>query len=229
IEQVDPIYANFTQSNADLFRLQAAIRAGRLKKSEEKNVQVVLEDGSVHPHPGRLLFTDLAVDPGTGSIQLRAEVPNPKRELLPGMFVRIRFPQAEAENAIRLPQRAVQTGPQGQSVMVVDGEGKATVRPVKTGGMSGTDWIIAEGLKEGDQVIVNGLQKARPGTPVKPVPWNPKGPILPGAPPAKPGIAPPVGMEGMTGMSGMSGMTGMQGMSGMDGLATHGAGAGRKD
>ncbi len=229
IEQVDPIYANFTQSNADLFRLQAAIRAGRLKKSEEKNVQVVLEDGSVHPHPGRLLFTDLAVDPGTGSIQLRAEVPNPKRELLPGMFVRIRFPQAEAENAIRLPQRAVQTGPQGQSVMVVDGEGKATVRPVKTGGMSGTDWIIAEGLKEGDQVIVNGLQKARPGTPVKPVPWNPKGPILPGAPPAKPGIAPPVGMEGMTGMSGMSGMSGMQGMSGMDGLATHGAGAGRKD
>lgn len=239
IEQVDPIYANFTQSNADLFRLQAAIRSGRLKKSEEKNVQVVLEDGSAHPQPGRLIFTDMAVDPGTGSIQLRAEVPNPRRDLLPGMFVRIRFPQAEADNAIRLPQRAVQTGPQGQSVLIVDAEGKVAPRPVKTGGMSGTDWIIAEGLQGGEKVIVNGLQKARPGSQVKAVEWNPKAPILPGAPSPKPGTPPPVGMEGMTGMgganagmsgmSGTSGMSGMQGMSGMDGLATHGAGSGRKD
>ncbi|MBL8485617.1 MAG: efflux RND transporter periplasmic adaptor subunit [Rhodocyclaceae bacterium] len=229
IEQVDPIYVNFTQSNADLFRLQGAIKAGRLKKSEEKNVQVVLEDGSVHPHPGRLLFTDMAVDPGTGSIQLRAEIPNPRRDLLPGMFVRIRFPQAQADDAIRLPQRAVQAGPQGQSVMVVDGEGKVAPRPVRTGGMSGTDWIIAEGLQGGEKVIVNGLQKARPGAQVKAVEWSPQAPILPGAPPPKPGIPPPVGMQGMTGMGGMSGMSGMQGMSGMDGLATHGAGSGRKD
>ena len=113
--------------------------------------------------------------------------------------------------------------------MLVDGEGKVAPRPVRTGGMSGTDWIIAEGLQGGEKVIVNGLQKARPGSQVKAVEWNPQAPILPGAPPPKPGIPPPVGMQGMTGMGGMSGMSGMQGMSGMDGLATHGAGSGRKD
>jgi membrane fusion protein (multidrug efflux system) len=170
IEQIDPIYANFTQSNANLLRLQQAVKAGRLKRAEGAKVELLLEDGSVYGLPGKLLFTDLAVDPNTGSVQLRAEFSNPKRELLPGTFVRIRFPEAVMDSAIRVPQRAVLMSPQGQSVMVVGADGKVAPRPVKLGAMSGTDWIVTEGLAAGDQVIVNGLQKARPGSQVKPVP-----------------------------------------------------------
>ncbi len=169
IEQIDPIYANFTQPGSDLLRLTQALKAGKLKAAESAKVELILEDGSVHPQPGKLLFSDQAVDPATGSVLLRALFPNPRRELLPGMFVRVRFPEAEADQVIRLPQRAVQGGPQGQFVSVVDGEGKVVPRPVKTSGMSGGDFLIAEGLKGGEQVIVNGLQKARPGSVVKPV------------------------------------------------------------
>lgn len=183
IEQIDPIYANFIQPGADLLRLRQAVKAGRLRQATQATVELILEDGSVYPRPGKLLFTDLAVDPATGGVSLRAVFPNPKRELLPGSFVRIRFPQAVAEHAIRVPQRAVQAGAQGQFVMIVDGEGKAAPRPVKTGGMSAGDFLIAEGLSGGERVIVNGLQKARPGSPVKAVPWNP-GERTPAAPPA---------------------------------------------
>jgi len=170
VEQLDPIYVNFTQSNSELLKLQQAVKSGRVKRAAQARVELLQEDGSVYPLPGRLMFSDLAVDPNTGSISLRAEFPNPKRELLPGTFVRIRVPQAEQEKALKLPQRAVQASPQGQFVMIVDADGKAAPRPVKTGAMAGTDWIIEEGLKGGEQVIVNGLQKARPGMPVKPVP-----------------------------------------------------------
>ncbi len=164
IEQVDPLYANFTQPGADLLRLQAAIKSGKLKRNDSARVEMVLEDGSVYPQPGRILFSDLAVDPSTGAVSLRAEFPNPERELLPGMFVRIRFPQAVMADAIRIPQRAVQAGPQGQFVMIVTPDGKAAPLPIKTGGMAGADFIVADGLKGGEQLIVNGLQKARPGT-----------------------------------------------------------------
>lgn len=170
IEQIDPIYANFTQSGAELLRLKQSIRSGKLKNADSTKVELVLEDGSVYPIAGKLFFTDMAVDPSTGAVSLRAEFPNPKRELLPGMFARIRFPQAVAEQVIRVPQRAVQAGPQGQFVLAVSPDGKSMPIPVKTGGMSGADFIIAEGLKGGEQIIVNGIQKARPGTPVKPVP-----------------------------------------------------------
>jgi membrane fusion protein (multidrug efflux system) len=170
IEQLDPIYVNFTESGADLLRLRQAVKAGKLKRAESARVELLQEDGNVYPLPGRIFFTDMAVDPGTGSVSLRAEFPNPRRELLPGMFVRIRFPQAFAENVIRVPQRAVQVGAQGQFVMVVGAEDKVNTMPVKTGDMAGEDFIIAEGLKGGERVIVNGLQKARPGTVVKPVP-----------------------------------------------------------
>jgi membrane fusion protein (multidrug efflux system) len=174
IEQIDPIYVNFTQPGAEMLRLQAAVRSGKLKRAESGKVELLLEDGSAYPLSGKILFSDLAVDPTTGAVSLRAEFPNPQRELLPGMFVRIRFPSAVIEGAIRVPQRAVQGGPQGQFVMLVAPDGKAVPQPVKTGGMAGGDFIVAEGLKGGEQVIVNGLQKARPGTEVKPVPWNPQ-------------------------------------------------------
>lgn len=170
IEQLDPVYANFTQSGSDLLRLRQAIKQGKLKHANTAKVELLFEDGSIYPLPGKIFFTDMAIDAGTGSVSMRAEFPNPRRELLPGMFVRIRFPESVAENAIRVPQRAVQASPQGQFVMVVGAEGKATPMPVKTGGMSGGDFMIAEGLKGGEQVIVNGLQKARPGTTVKAVP-----------------------------------------------------------
>jgi membrane fusion protein (multidrug efflux system) len=186
IEQLDPIRVEFTQSYSDLLRLQQAVKAGKQKKSDSVSVQLVLEDGSLYAEKGRLQFTDLAVDPASGAVVLRAEFPNPKRELLPGTFVRVRFPQAEMDNAIRIPQRAVLGGPQGQSVLVVDAEGKVAPRPVKTGAMSGADFVISDGLKGGEQVIVNGLQKARPGSVVKAVPWNSAAPIMGGASPAVP-------------------------------------------
>ena len=172
IEQLNPIYVNFTQPGADALRLKQAVKAGRLKRAETASVEMLLEDGSVYPQDGKIFFTDMAVDPDTGAVSLRAEFPNPQRELLPGMFVRLRFPQALADNAIRVPQRAVQANPQGQFVMIVTPDGKAAPQQVKTGGMAGGDFIVAEGLKGGEQVIVNGLQKARPGTPVKAVPVN---------------------------------------------------------
>ena len=172
IEQLDPIYVNFTESGADLLRLQQAIKTGKLKRAVSTKVELLQEDGHVYPLHGRIFFTDMAVDPGTGSVSLRAEFPNPRRELLPGMFVRIRFPEALAENVIRIPQRAVQIGPQGQSVMVVGAEDKVMPVPVKTGDMADGDFIIDEGLEGGERVIVNGLQKARPGAAVKPVPLS---------------------------------------------------------
>lgn len=184
IEQVDPIYANFSRSGSELQQLQKAYKAGKLKEADAAQVELVLEDGSIYPHPGKLLFANLAVDPATGSIAMRAEFPNREHELLPGMFVRVRFPESVADESIRIPQRAVQFGPQGQYVLVVDQESKSAVRPVKTGQMVGSDFIITEGLHIGDQVIVNGVQKARPGSPVKPVPLGQPAPAAASAPAA---------------------------------------------
>ncbi len=192
VEQLDPIRVEFSQSYSDLLRLQQAVKTGKEKKADSAQVELVLEDGSIYPAKGRLQFTDLAVDPNTGAVTLRAEFSNPRRELLPGTFVRVRFPQTRIDDAIRVPQRAVMGGPQGQSVMIVDAEGKVVPRPVKTGGMAGPDFVINEGLAGGEQVIVNGLQKARSGSIVKPVPWSPAAPLLAAspAPSAPPGTGP---------------------------------------
>jgi membrane fusion protein, multidrug efflux system len=193
IEQVEPIRVEFTQTYSDLLHLQQAVKAGRQKRADAAKVELVLEDGSLYPEKGRLQFTDLAVDPNSGAVVLRAEFPNPRRELLPGTFVRVRFPQALLDHAIRIPQRAVVTSAQGQLVMTVDAEGKVVPRPIVTGEMAGTDFIVADGLKGGEKVIVNGLQKARPGGTVKPVAWNPGAPLMQAAPaqPGKPGDVAP--------------------------------------
>lgn len=169
IEQYDPIWVNFSQSSADFLNLRDTLRSGKAKVSNAP-VRLVLENGGEYPHPGKLLFNDLAVDPATGSVGLRAEFPNHDRALLPGQFVTVRLPVAIAENVIAVPQRAVQVSPQGQAVLLVGGDGIVMAQPVKTGGLSGSDWIIVEGLKGGEKVIVNGVQKARPGTPVSAVP-----------------------------------------------------------
>lgn len=185
IEQIDPVYANFTQPGSEVLRLQAAVKSGKLKRTASVRVELLLEDGRVYPLPGKILFSDLAVDPGTGAVSLRAQFPNPERMLLPGMFVRVRFPAASTDQAIHVPQRAVQSGPQGQSVMLVSAEGKVVAQPVKTGAMAGSDFVIVEGLKGGEQVIVDGLQKVRPGMPVKAVSWR-----VQSTSPAPPAVSP---------------------------------------
>jgi membrane fusion protein, multidrug efflux system len=145
-------------------------------------VRVVLEDGTDYPMPGRLLFSDLTVDPTSGQITLRAEVPNPGGALLPGLYVRVRLEQAKAGNAVLLPQQAVTRSGQGDTVMVVDKEGKVTPRPVKVGTEQAGNWVILDGLKAGEMVVVEGFQKMRPGAPVKPVPWTPPGAAAAAAP-----------------------------------------------
>ena len=187
IEQLDPVYVTFTQSGAELLRLKQAVQAGKLRAANEAKVQLLMEDGSNYANPGKLNFADLATDPDTGAVTLRAEFPNPRRDLLPGMFVRVRFPQGTLDNAIKVPQKAVQLSQTGHFVMVVGPENKAVAQPVKVGAMAGTDWVINEGLKGGEQVIVNGLQKVKPGAPVTPQPLAGAAAVGSPAPAAKQG------------------------------------------
>ncbi|MFM2342152.1 MAG: hypothetical protein RLZZ592_1805 [Pseudomonadota bacterium] len=175
IQQTDPMYVNFTQSAAEVLRLRRAVESGQLGQGGGRGAEVrlVLDDGSEHPQPGRLLFSDLSVDATSGQVTLRAEVPNPKGTLLPGLFVRVRTAQAEAPRAMLLPQQAVTRGSAGDTVLVV-GEGNLPApRPVKIGGSRGASWVVLDGLKEGERVIVDGFQKMGPKSPVTPVPWAP--------------------------------------------------------
>jgi membrane fusion protein, multidrug efflux system len=174
VQQIDPMYINFTQSATEALKLRRAFQEGRLKRAGGSGalVHVLLEDGSEYPQTGRLLFSDLTVDPTSGQLTLRAEVPNPRGDLLPGLYVRVRLEQAKADKAVLLPQQAVTRSNQGDSVMVVAPDGKVTPRPVKVGSAQGNDWVILDGLKAGEQVVVDGFQKMRPGAPVKPVPWK---------------------------------------------------------
>ena len=175
IQQINPMYVNFTQSAAEVMKLRQALDAGQLKRagSQAASVRLVLEDGTEYAKPGKLLFSDLTVDATSGQITLRAKVPNPTGTLLPGLFVRVRLEQAQASNAITLPQQAVTRSPQGDSVMVVSADGKVAPRPVMVGGQQRGQWVILSGLQAGEQVMVDGFQKLRGGAPVKPVPWQP--------------------------------------------------------
>lgn len=175
IQQMDPVYFDFTQSSTDWLNLRRALESGVLKSIApgEAKVTLLLEDGTVYPLAGRLLFSDVTVDPTTGMITLRAEFPNPDRLLLPGMFARGVLEQAVNQKAVTIPQRALARGANGSAtVMVVKADNTVESRPVQAGSASGTKWIISSGLKEGEQVIMEGLQKARPGMTVKPVPFG---------------------------------------------------------
>ena len=175
VQQIDPLYVNFTQSADEVLRLRAAIASGRYQSAGGAGavaVSIVMEDGSVYPLRGRLLFSDLSVDPATGQIALRAEVPNPKGALLPGLYVRVRLEQARLPSAILLPQQAVQRGSAGDTVLVVGADGKVAVRPVKVSQGQDRQWVVLDGLAAGEQVVVDGLQKVRPNATVKPVPWQ---------------------------------------------------------
>jgi len=144
----------------------------------------VLSDGSEYAQAGKLLFTDLSVDSTTGQVTLRAEVPNPKGELLPGLYLRVRIEQAQASNAITLPQQAVTRTQQGDTVSVVGEDGKVSQRTVKISAAQNNRWVVLDGLKAGEKVMVDGFQKLQmlpPGTPVKPVPWQAPGTPAPAA------------------------------------------------
>ena len=190
IQQIDPVYVNFTQSAGEVMKLRRALADGQLQRaggSEAASVRVVLEDGSEYARPGKLLFSDLTVDATTGQITLRAEVPNPKGELLPGLYVRVRLEQAQVANAITLPQQAVTRTQQGDHITVVGADGKLSQRTVKVGAARNNQWIVLEGLKAGEQVMVDGFQKLQmmpPGTPVKAVPWQAPGSAVAPAPAA---------------------------------------------
>ena len=190
IQQVDPVYVNFTQSAGEVMKLRRALADGQLQRaagSEAASVRVVLEDGSEYALPGKLLFSDLTVDPSTGQITLRAEVPNPQGDLLPGLYVRVRLEQAQVANAISLPQQAVTRTQQGDKITVVGADGKLSQRTVKVGAARNNQWIVLEGLKAGEQVMVDGFQKLQmmpPGTPVKAVPWQAPGSAVAHAPAA---------------------------------------------
>lgn len=175
VQHIDPLFVNFTQPAADVLRLRAAIERGQLKTAGKDSavITLVLEDGSVHPQKGKLLFSDLSVDQATGQISLRAIVPNPKKSLLPGLFVRVQLEQATAPGAMLVPAQSVARGGQGDSVRVVGEDGMVEQRPVKIGPARGNQWVVLEGLKDGEQVMVDGFQKLRGKGPVKPVPWTP--------------------------------------------------------
>jgi membrane fusion protein (multidrug efflux system) len=202
VQQINPMYVNFTQSASDVLKLRRALAAGQYKRAsgdEAASVTVVLEDGTDYALPGKLLFSDLTVDQATGQVTLRAEVPNPKGELLPGLYVRVKLEQAQATNAITVPQQAVTRTQQGDTVSVVSADGKISQRTVKISAAKDNQWVVLDGLKAGEQVMVDGFQKLQmmpPGTPVKAVPWQksaPNGAAQPAAPAASAAAAPASG------------------------------------
>jgi membrane fusion protein (multidrug efflux system) len=185
VTQLDPIYCDFTESSTEVLRLRRELENGTLKSVApgEAKVTLLLEDGTTYPHPGKLLFSDVTVDPSSGMITLRAEIPNPDHLLLPGLFARGVLEQAVDSKAVTVLQRGVSVGANGiATAMVVGADGKVEARVIKIGQAMGNKWIVTDGLKAGESVIVEGLQKVRPGMVVKPVPYNPAGTNSPASP-----------------------------------------------
>src|SRR3569833_329100 len=188
IQQTKTVYVNFTQSANELMRLRKNFSANPVRGDADKPVPVtvVLDDGTELPKKGKLLFSDISVDQTSGQVTLRAEVPNQDGMLLPGQYVRVRLSQAELPKGILLPQQAVTRSDQGDTVIVVGADGKPAPWPVKVGAAQGNQWVVLDGLKPGEQVVVDGFQKMMmaPGAPVKPVPWKPSAQASNRAPPA---------------------------------------------
>ncbi len=188
VEQIDPIYVDFSQSAAEVSDLRRAQADGKLKlaAADQVEVQLFLPDGSTYGQSGTMSFSDLAVDPATGAMSLRATFPNADRTLLPGMFVKLRLMQGELEKAFLVPQKSIQRDPKGAFVLIVGADGKVHSKHVELGELRGADWVVKSGLADGDQVIVSGLQKAQPDKPAKAVPQE----QLDQAPAAAPAAAP---------------------------------------
>ncbi|NIF52657.1 efflux RND transporter periplasmic adaptor subunit [Burkholderia sp. Ax-1724] len=204
VQQLDPVYVDLTQSSLDGLKLRREVQEGRLKTSgpDAAQVSLVLEDGRVYPEKGKLQFTDVTVDQSTGSVTVRAIFKNADHVLLPGMFVRAKIEEGVNQNALIVPQIGVTHDQKGQpTALVVDTDNKVELRPLVTSGTFGAYWVIADGLKAGDRVIVQGTDKARPGQQVKPVPAQLPGdaasgaaaqgaPAASGAQPAQPAAQP---------------------------------------
>ena len=172
VQQLDPVYVDLTQSSLDGLKLRREVQEGRLKTTGPGAAQVslILEDGRVYSEKGKLQFTDVTVDQGTGSVTVRAIFRNADKVLLPGMFVRAKIEEGVNQNALVVPQIGVTHDQKGQpTTLVVDADNKVELRQLVTAGTFGSNWVIASGLKPGERVIVQGTDKARPGQPVKPV------------------------------------------------------------
>jgi membrane fusion protein, multidrug efflux system len=175
IQQLDPIYADFTQSVTELNQLRRAFENGDLDRiaTDAMKVRLVLDDGSIYPFAGKLLFSEAKVDVHTGQVTLRGEFPNPKRELLPGMYVRVQIEQGIDTDAIAVPQQAVQrNGGGGSEVFVLKDDNLVATQAVRTGSLQGGKWFVTEGLKAGDRVVVEGFQKFAAGDRVRPQAWT---------------------------------------------------------
>ncbi|MFD1711196.1 efflux RND transporter periplasmic adaptor subunit [Ottowia sp. GY511] len=172
IVQLDPMYVDFTQSTAELLGLRRDIDAGRYQGVADQvlPVKLVLEDGTPYPHQGKLAFSGLIVNPGTGGVTLRAAVPNPGGVLMPGMYVRAQLPVGVQPQALLIPQKSVVRDPSGRAnVWVVGADDKVERRPVTLAQAIGSQWMVEDGLKSGDRIVVDGFQRVRPGIQVKPV------------------------------------------------------------
>ncbi len=165
VQQIDPIYVDVTQSSSEFLRLKQELAEGKLKQENgQAKVKLVTNDGMAYQQEGTLEFSEVTVDPSTGSITLRAVFPNPDKSLLPGMFVRAELEEGINPTAILVPQQGVTRTPRGDaSAMIVDKDNKVAVRQLTTGAAIGNKWLVTEGLQDGDRVIVSGLQKIKPG------------------------------------------------------------------
>jgi membrane fusion protein (multidrug efflux system) len=173
VHQLDPIYADFTQSVGELNKLRRAFDSGDLERIAPgaAKVSLVLDDGSRYPIDGKLLFSEAKVDASTGQVTLRGQFPNPKTELLPGMYVRVLIEQGIDSDAITVPEQAIQrNGGGGSEVFVVKDDNRVAVQPVRTGPVQDGQWLVLDGLKSGDRVVVEGFQKFAAGDSVNPRP-----------------------------------------------------------
>jgi membrane fusion protein (multidrug efflux system) len=177
IEQIDPLYVNFTQAvgTLDQLRRQAAAGGVELFEANKAKIELQLPDGSAYPQAGTLDFSDASVDAATGSVTLRGVVPNPDHHLLPGMYVNVHLTLGTLTHAWLVPQVAVQRDAQGSFVFVVGQDGKVAEKRVTTGALHGADVVVTDGLADGDQVVASGVQKVKPDAPAKAVPWQPEG------------------------------------------------------
>ena len=185
VDQIDPLYVNFTMSVDSLEQMRRAQNSGHvtLAQPDKASVQINLPDGSVYGEKGVLDFSAATVDPRTGSVNLRATIANPKHSLLPGMYVTLKANLGQQHKVFVIPQAAVQRDTTGAYLMVVGADGKVVRKDVKTGDMIGSNWVITSGLSAGDQVVVSGLQKIKAGAPAKASPWQPAA-AAPGTAPA---------------------------------------------
>ena len=180
VTQTHPLYVDVTQTSTELLRLKSELASGRIQRAEggkdgEARVTIKLDDGSTYPHAGRLQFSGVQVNPGTGAILLRAVVPNPDGLLMPGMYVRAVLEAGAREQALLAPQQSVTRDPAGNaSVLVVTPDGKVERRRIVTGAAVDSRWEVLSGLAAGERVLVDGAQRVRPGDAVDAVPWTPR-------------------------------------------------------